>query len=325
MLSIIECNNVKIWNDFLEKEKTNQMVTIAHNPCLGAILSKIFGYTYKNYLIKDDGETIGVLPTVTIGKKIVSMPHFSYGGPIIKKEYNKSIDISSLINDAKFEVRSLSKLTNFRHEKKITFIVPLKDSEDEIFMGFTSKFRTKIRKSIKFGFVIKTGGCEILDDFYTLYSKRMLQKGSPPLGKYFFKNLLDNYENGNAEITTVYDGDKPVATGFCLSYLNFKEYCWASTDYEYNRYNVNSLLLWSLIKESISEGLEYFSMGRSTRDSNNHHYKLQWNPIEMPLYFNLSQAPGRSLKDLQFLTKIWKIQPLKTSQILGHYVSKYVY
>lgn len=325
MQSLEECKNIDFWNSFLDGEKNKQVVTIAHNPCLGSILSKTFGYSHKNYLIKEGAETVGVLPTVTVGKKIVSMPHFSYGGPIVRFDYRKSVDISVLLNESKFEVRSFSKLTKFRNEKKLSFIVPLKENADEIFMGFSSRFRTKIRKSKKYGFTVKTGRYEMLDDFYLLYSKRMLQKGSPPLGIVFFRNLLENYENGTAEITTVYDGKRPVATGFCLSYLNFKEYCWASTDYEYNRYNVNSLLLWNLIKDSILDGFDYFSMGRSTRDSNNHAYKLQWKPIEMPLYFNLSEASNGSIKDFEFLTKIWKCQPLKTSQILGHYVSKFVY
>ena len=325
MLSIIECNNINIWNDFLEREKKSQIVTIAHNPCLGPILSKIFGYTYKNYLIKRGEEIVGVFPTVSIGGKIVSMPHFSYGGPILKEGESDDFNLSSVLNDSTYEIRSFSKISDFRNEKKISFVVPLHKKVDDIFMSYTSKMRNKIRKSEKLGFTLVKNGPNALEHFYSLYSKRMLQKGSPPLGVSFFKNLMEEYQFGNAEITLVYDNNIPVATGFCLSYHNFKEVCWASTDYEYNRYNVNSFLFWNLIKESVLEGLDYFSMGRSTRDSNNHNYKLQWNPIEMPLYFNLSQAPGRSLKDLQFLTKIWKIQPLKTSQVLGHYVSKYVY
>jgi lipid II:glycine glycyltransferase (peptidoglycan interpeptide bridge formation enzyme) len=325
MLSIIECNNIKIWNDFLEKEKKNQVVTIAHNPCLGAILSKTFGYTYKNYLIKRDDEIVGVLPTVSIGSKIVSMPHFSYGGPILKVGHDNNFDLSSVLNNSKYEVRSFSKLSSFRNDKKISFVVPLNKPVNEMFMSYTSKMRNKIKKSEKLGFTVTKNGPNALDHFYTLFSKKMLQKGSPPLGKSFFKNLVEQYTNGEVEITVVYDGKRPIATGFCLSYLNFKEICWASTDYEYDRYNVNSCLFWNLIKESISEGLDYFSMGRSTRDSNNHIFKLQWNPIEMPLYFNFSEASTGSIKDLEFLTKIWKYQPLKTSQILGHYVSKYVY
>tara|TARA_R110002051_G_scaffold64139_2_gene116770 strand:+ start:17098 stop:18075 length:978 start_codon:yes stop_codon:yes gene_type:complete len=325
MQYLVECENIELWHNFLEKEKNSQIVTIAHNPCLGGILSKTFGYSYKNYFIKNNEETIGVLPTVTIGKKIISMPHFSYGGPILKNSFSQNVDVSSLIKDSKYEFRSFTKLSNFANEKKLTFIVSLIETADEIFKGFSSRFRSKIRKSQRYGFTIKSGGIDMLDDFYLLYSKRMLQKGSPPLGKLFFKNLLEHYKNGKAEITTVYDKDKPVATGFCLSYLNFKEYCWGSTDNEYNRHNVNALLLWNLIKESDLEGYKYFSLGRSTRDSNNHDYKIQWNPMELPLYFNLSEASSGSIKDFGFLTKIWKHQPLKTSQILGHYVSKYVY
>ncbi|SNR30120.1 Acetyltransferase (GNAT) domain-containing protein [Maribacter sedimenticola] len=325
ILSITECRDNAMWNDFLVKESNQQMVTIAHNPCLGAILSKTFGYTYKNYFIKEGENTIGVLPTVSIGKKVVSMPHFSYGGPIFKKNYSSKVDYSLLLEENNFEIRSFEKLSAFTKQNKSTFIIPLNNDANEIFNGFSSRFRNKIRKPQKLGFTVTENGPDALKHFYQLYSKRMLQKGSPPLGKSFFYNLFNTYKNGEVGITVVYHNDKPVAAGFCLSYLNFKEFCWGSTDKNYNRYNVNAFLLWNMIENSINAGYYYFSLGRSTKNSHNHTYKLQFKPKEVPLYFNLSESPGISIKEYEFLTKIWKYQPLKTSQILGHYISKYIY
>lgn len=325
MLSIIECVNNDTWNNFLEEESKHQMVTIAHNPCLGVILSKTFGYTYKNYLVKDGDEIVGVLPTVAVGSKIVSMPHFSYGGPLFKKNYSKKVDYSSLLKENNFEIRSFKKLSDFTKQNKSTFIIPLTNDPNEIFNGFSSRFRNKIRKPKKLGFTVTQNGPDALKHFYQLYSRRMLQKGSPPLGKSFFYNLLHTYKNGEVGISVVYHESRPVAAGFCLSFLNFKEFCWGSTDKNYNKYNVNSFLLWNMIENSIQEGYDYFSLGRSTKNSHNHKYKLQFRPKEVPLYFNLSESPSLSIKEYDFLTKIWKYQPLKTSQILGHYISKYIY
>lgn len=81
MIQLADVQDHKAWNDFLEKEKSKQLITIAHNPSLGKILAKTFGYKDESRVIKSNGKMIGVFPAVMVGKKLVSMPHFSYGGP----------------------------------------------------------------------------------------------------------------------------------------------------------------------------------------------------------------------------------------------------
>ncbi|MDO1513672.1 GNAT family N-acetyltransferase [Maribacter confluentis] len=325
MLSTLVCANDDEWNDFLEKENNHQMVTIAHNPCLGKILSNTFGYSSTNYFIKDREQTIGVMPIVNVGKKMVSMPHFSYGGPLVQTSYANNVNISSLINAPSFEIRSFEKLSEHYIDKKISCILKLQDTEDEMFMTIKAKLRQKIRKTLKINFDVKSGGIELLNDFYTIFSQRMLKFGSPPLGKQFFRNLLQQYTYGDVQITVIYDGVKAISAGFSLSYLGFNELCWSGTDETYNKQNVNALMFWEMIKTSIAKEHRYFSFGRSTIDSSQHEFKKLWNPMELPIYYNLSEEPKTSLRDFEFLTKIWKYQPLRTSQILGHYVSKYVY
>jgi hypothetical protein len=325
MIKYVTTPDNDIWNDFLEKEKDNQIVTIAHNPSLGPILAKTFGYKSQNLAIMKEDKIVGVLPAVLFRNKIVSIPHFSYGGPIIDAKAEIDVDLNALFKGRKFEVRSLTKISKYFTDTKNTFVVELDKTVDEHFQSFASKFRNKIKKSMKVGFRVAQGGQELLNDFYTLYSRRMFQKGSPPLGKVFFQNLIDGYAFGDVEITVVYDDLKPIAVGFSLSYLDFNEICWASTDLNYNKQNVNSFLYWNVLRSSITKNFRYFSMGRSTVNSNNHHYKKQWAPLELPIYYNYSEPVGKSVKELTFLTKLWKFQPLRSSVYIGHIISKYVY
>ncbi len=325
MIALTNCEDIALWNQFLKKERGAQLITIAHNPSLGPILEKTFGYRSQNMLIKNNDVMIGVLPLVKIGKKMVSMPHFSYGGPVLDSSAKINLDLNSVLNNNKFEVRSFDKWTDNLYENKISCIVELKATAEEQLMEFKSAFRTKIRKSAQHGFKVVRGSIDLLDDFYDVYSKKMLSKGSPPLGKIFFQNLLLDYKYGEAVITAIYDSSKIIAAGFTLSYMNFNELCWASTNSDYDRYRVNSFLYWNIIMDSIKNEYTYFSMGRSTKNSTNHKFKIQWNPSELPLYFNYSEPVGKSLKEMTYLTKIWKLQPLKTSVFFGHMISKYVY
>lgn len=325
MIELLECKNDDEWNQFLDKEKGNQMITIAHNPSLGPILSKTYGYSCKNMLIKADNETVGVLPFVTVGNKEVSMPHFSYGGPVFGSDKKIDLDLQSIFVNKKFEIRGFTKLSPYFNDEKICCILKLPNSADEQLKNIKSRLRNKIKNTVKSGFDIKIGGEELLDDFYFIYIRRMLQLGSPPFGKIFFQNILDGYKFGDVEIAVAYHDDKIVAAGFSLSYLGFKEVCWAASDTGYNKHNTNTFLHWEMVKSSIAKGYVYFSFGRSTIDSTHHKYKKNWNSMEFQIYFNYSEERTKSIKNYRFLTKIWKHQPLKTSIYFGHLISKYIY
>lgn len=325
MIALSECQDITTWNEFLEKESWAQLITIAHNPSLGPILEKTFGYTSENMLINMNDEMVGVLPLVKIGDKLVSMPHFSYGGPILNTEADIDLCLTKVLNNNKFEARSFDKLTDNLYENKVTCILALKETVAEQLNEFKSSFRRKIRNSEKHGFTIVRGNVELLEDFYDVYTKKMLCKGSPPLRKSFFLNLLTDYKYGEASITAAYDGDNIIAAGFTLSYLNFNELCWVSTNSDYDKHNVNSFLYWNIIKDTMSKEYRYFSMGRSTKGSSNHRYKRQWKPMEIPIFYNYSQPVSNHVKELTFLTKIWKLQPLRTSVFFGRIVSKYLY
>ena len=106
MIDFIECKDSIEWNKFVEGEIFKQYVTIAHNPSLGAILSKTFGYKNENLFILWNSKVIGVMPIQFIGNKIVSVPHFSYGGPLINAEMDVKIDFNKFFKKRKYEIRS---------------------------------------------------------------------------------------------------------------------------------------------------------------------------------------------------------------------------
>ena len=325
MIQLSTCEDNNAWNEFLEKEKDNQMITIAHNPSLAPILSKTFGYKSQNILMEKGEKIVGVLPAVLFRDRVVSIPHVSYGGPIIDTSENIDVDLDEVFQGRKFEIRSFSKLSAHVYDKKISCVLDVHKSDDAQLMSLKSKLRQKIRKVKKRGYITKIGGLELLDDFYGCYARKMLEFGSPAIGKMFFNNILTDYEYGEVQIAVLYDGDKVIASGMALSYLNFNEVCWSSSDRTYNRFNVHALLCWEMLKSSVEKKHTYFSFGRSTIDSNNHRFKKQWNPLELPIYYNYSEPIGKPIKELSFLSKIWKLQPLKTSVYFGHLISKYIY
>lgn len=314
----------EIWNSFVNNNKENQIVTIAHNPSLTRILSKTFGYKSRCYFIMEGEDIIGVLPGVDFRNKFVSMPHFSYGGPLSKKKIGKS-HINQLLNYQDFDIRSFDILSENYNEEKIICYLNLESSIDKQWTGFKSKLRSQIKKGQKNSPEILHGGNELLSDFYKVYTHNMLRLGSPPLPKLFFKNIFKYYSFGDVHITLVKIDNIAVAAGMTLSYMKFNEVCWASSDYKYNKLNVNMVLYWEMIKYSIQKENTFFSFGRSSKESNTLKFKLQWGAVVKPIFFNYSNKNLINLKKNTLLPKLWKIQPINSSIFLGKIISKYLY
>lgn len=314
-----------IWNSFIESIDKNQMVTVAHNPSLPRILSETFGYKSGCYFIMDDDDIIGILPGLYIKNKYVSMPHFSYGGPLSTNKLIGKTQINELLNNQDYDVRSFDILSEHYNDEKIICYLNLESSIDKQWTGFKSKLRSQIKNGQKKLPEIFHGRSELLLDFYKVYTQNMLRLGSPPLPKLFFENIFKYYSFGKAHITLVKIDNIAVAAGMTLSYMKFNEVCWASSNYKYNKLNVNMVLYWEMIKYSINEGNTYFSFGRSSKESNTLKFKLQWGVVAKPIFFNYSNQKLMSLKKMTFLSNLWKMQPINSSIFLGKIISKYIY
>ena len=106
----------------------------------------------------------------------------------------------------KYEIRGFDRLSEHIYDRKVSCVLYVEASNESQLMTFKSKLRQKIRKAEKNNFLVAHGGLELLDDYYLIYAQKMLQFGSPPIGKVFFKNLLEDYTFGNAVAYTLVNG-----------------------------------------------------------------------------------------------------------------------
>ncbi|MFP8487477.1 GNAT family N-acetyltransferase [Gracilimonas sp. Q87] len=314
------------WNNFISSNA--EFATIANNPSLVDILKRIYGWEGVNYFIQNDGNNIGSINLVEISNKLVSMPHFSYGGFTIanNQETNKREIFKELENtlDRKIEIRDFIRLSEHANVDKITSYKSLIPDVDKQLMELSSNQRRKVRKSYKNGLKIKIGK-EYFDGFYDIYCSNMHDLGSPPLSKNFFNTILENYKYGNAEIfCSEYQG-KIVGGGFLLGYQKFFENCWFSTLGEYNNLYTSLFIYWEMIKYSIENEAEIFSFGRSTKNSPLHKFKSHWGTEDKQLYFNYSYDKNLNVKNFEILGKVWSKLPRSFVDKVGPYFAGKIY
>ena len=74
----------------------------------------------------------------------------------------------------------------------------------------------------------------------------------------------------------VYHEGKPASAAFLIQNSNMMEIPWASTIRDYNRFNLNMVLYWEVLKLSCEQGCDAFDFGRSTIDATTYKFKKQW-------------------------------------------------
>lgn len=330
-------------------------LTIAHNPQLFNFFSDYLKLKPFYLFLTEGREEIGLLPLVLIGNKLVSVPHFSYGGILKISPGKKLADESRLIkqlaglifeqktnpgfyeididrlkkddvkgNKVQIEIRQFEPLFENQNSEKVSHFLALKKSPKDQLAAFNSNLRRKISKAEKNGIEVKIGGVELVDDFSKVYNKNMHQLGSPTLGKAFFKSLYKNLPS-NTEIAVAFLKNKPIGCGFCMWYDGYYENTWFSTLQEYNQLYTSYTLHDKIIKSAINKKAHTYSMGRSSINSGVQQYKLQWPVKEKHLFFNSTSSKGVNLKDQKWLTKVWKLLPATLVNNLGPAVAKRIY
>jgi hypothetical protein len=343
-IEYIQKENWTSWNKFIEYY--NPEATIAHNPCLGEVLQTCFGWESRNAVLLHKGEIVALFPYLCISGKLVSMPHFSYGGILCHPDYAKIHDFFfNLVSQEEnlrrgqfrkcnFEVRSFNKELTNRKSHKLTSVKSLPSCKEELYEILKPNIKRKIRRAAEHGIEVCMGGKgvtppELLDKllsaFYKVYSRNMHYLGSPALSISFFKTLLQNYCNGKARVFVAWKEGKAIAASVSLSYLNTCENIHFSTRRSMNNYYPGYLLHFEMMQQAILDGCTIYSFGRSTRNSGVHKYKQQWEVQDKTIHYNYTREPGFCLTDLSFLSKLWKKLPYPLHKKVGPYIAKKVY
>ena len=344
---------VSQWNHFIRDHAS--IPPISFNPSLLNFYSSYFNWKPYYFLFYDGSKLLGVFPLIDTGRKFVSLPHFSYGGILSLKgsNFNSRDFIQTLIRLVReenpkpgflaFQIEKQQRTesgTNLKKEKlfvrslwdfdgsnksyKVCSFVQLPKSTTEMLEFLSSNLRRKIRKTMTNGLEVKQGGTELLDDFYSVYSRNMHRLGSPVFSKSFFQALFDNYKNGNIRIFLSVINGKTVGAAFLMSYYGFYENTWFSSNRPFKKYLVSDHLHWQMIQYAIENKGEIYSMGRSTQSESVHKYKMHWPISDKPLY-QIDSDGGLQLKNQKWLTSLWKTVPYPFTLRLGPGLVKHIY
>jgi len=209
--------------------------------------------------------------------------------------------------------------------------LPLAGSEEAMWNGLDRKVRNQIRKAEKSGVAVASGGSELLDEFYPIFSRNMHDLGTPVYGRELFAEILRMLPV-QARLHMARLGGQPIAGALTIAFRDSMEVPSASSLTEFRGVCANHLVYWTMIREAIALGCSTFDFGRCTPGEGNFRFKEQWGARPRPLpweyafvdgstpVFNDDSEPSRFRAGVS----AWRMLPLPVASALGPHIVRLV-
>jgi len=292
-------------------------------------------------MARENDKVVGIFPLIQLksllfGNFMVSMPYFNYGGivadshEVLMSLISSAHELYDELGCSHIEIRfdSEQKIELPVRTDKIAMLLDLPDDPDDLWQAIGSKRRAQVKRPIREGVKFLSGGTELLDDFYYVFSKNMRDLGTPVYSKQFFRVILDTFSE-NTFIAVVRLNGEAVSAGFLIGNNGKLEIPWASTLRKVNRLGVNMYLYWNILKTAIEKNFQVFDFGRSSKDAGTLNFKKQWGGYEKQLYWYYDLPEGEPLPNLNPSSKkfgtaisVWKKIPVTLTNLIGPSIVK---
>lgn len=328
------------WDDYV---KTHKQGSFFHLSGWMSVISKSFAHPCYYLMAEDDGQVLGVLPLVEVksalfGHALISTPFCVYGGAIADNDetvrelesHAKTLSESLAVDYLELRYRHAQNNGLLLKQVHSTFGCELAEDSEQILAKVKKKQRAVIRHSLKNE--LQHQVTHNIDQFYQLLSESYRNLGTPIFSKQYFENLMNEFSQ-HADILVVSDSEGNPSNAVMNFYFNEQVLPYygggnsaaraiKSADYMYYQVMCHA-------KEN--KASHWYDFGRSKHDSGPYKYKKNWGMEPEPLHYYYHLVKAKELPNLspnnpkyKLFINLWQKLPLKVSQFLGPFLSKYL-
>ena len=326
------CNDVDAprWDQFVGRHAE---ASSYHRWNWKSVFENTFGWPAFYLLAETDNEVRGILPLLwqksLFGSYLSSMPHLK-GGGIVAEERNAELgllsaamEISRRVNAGYLELRHSTDrgLPLVSRSDKVSAVLAVAPDPESLLRQLGKKTRNLVRKSSTFGMTAEFGGSELLENFYTVYSRNMRDLGSPVYSRQFFVEILSAFPK-DTYICIVRLQAETVAAAFLVGFRETLEVAWASSHRKYLALKPNMFLYWKLLCFAAERQYRWFDFGRSSAGSGTYDFKMQWGAQPAVLHWDYWFPDGKTPpiirnSRMQFASRLWQCLPLAFTNVVG--------
>ena len=304
---------------------------------------EVFGHRTLFVKARDASGTLaGVLPVIQqksrlLGNFATSLAFYNYGGALTADPelagplMLRAAGAAQALGCRYLEFRDSQPRAGEWAERKdkITLQLPLPQSFEALTKRLGAKLRSQVKRAEREGVQCRTGGRELVEDFYGVFAENMRDLGTPVYPKRFFEAILERFEPYCRLVVIDWHGE-PSAAAFLTFWQGRAEVPWASCRAKAKPLGLNMKLYWELLSQAVSRGCSLFDFGRSSIDSGTYRFKRQWGAEPVPMYwYRWERQPSgpKSVhgadrgKAMALATALWQRLPLGIANTLGPLIS----
>jgi FemAB-related protein (PEP-CTERM system-associated) len=300
------------------------------------VFQRALGHETAYLIARRDDRVAGVLPLVlfrsrVFGRSAIAVPFLNYGGLLSDDAGARDALLAGATARARafgashVELRHVARVFDalpFR-QHKLAMRRSLPPAPDALWSALDRKVRNQVRKAQKEGLEAITGGAELVDEFYRVFSRNMRDLGTPVYPKGLFVETLRLLPS-RARVSIVRYRGQAVAAGIVIAFREMVLNPWASSLREYRHLCPNMLLYWALLERAVQDGASVFDFGRSSPGGGTHQFKLQWGASETPLHWEYVLISRREPPDqgptnprFEQAIRLWQRLPLGIANVIG--------
>ena len=300
------------------------------------IARRQFGHRCDYRLAEADGRITGLLPLVLVaspwfGRILCSVPYVNFGGPCGESATDKATLVADAMERAAalgadyLELRCTERLDGDLpvSTRKVSMTLALDADPDRIWESYSSKHRKNVRRAYKNGLEVKTGGLELLDEFYPVLERSWRDLGTPFYRRDYFRAVLEAFPAAT-RLYVCRHGQRPVSVALVGFHGTKAEGLWQGGLPEARALDANYVLYWEMIRDVCLRGSRDFHLGRSTADSGSEWFKSRWNAETRQLYWYFHRPDGGPLPALnvdnpryRLAIALWRHLPLWLVRVIG--------
>ena len=163
-----------------------------------------------------------------------------------------------------------------------TVTLDILPSENEMWKNIRGKARNMVKKAMKDGITVEQG-ISNLEEFYSVYSSRMLQKGVRIHSLNYFNNIAKHLGEQTQLFVARKSGE--IIGGMFLIYSGDSgAYLYGGSMVDRGT-SPNQLMLWEMVCFCISKGIKFLDLGESIEGSGVYNFKIWFGGIPEDIYY----------------------------------------
>jgi len=337
-IKLLDQANCSRWDAYIDRAPE---ATFFHKSDWQQVLQRAFGHQSHYLYAEQNGDVVGVLPLAEIksqlfGHSLISTPFCVYGGPvgdnqeIIDTLIDRACQLADELQVDHLELRNQKRLREDWPCKELyyTFRRDISTDEDENLKAIPRKQRAVVRKALTLG--LSADIDEDIAPFFDAYSTSVRNLGTPVFSKKYFQ-ILKQVFRGQCDVLSIRKDGKMVSSVMSFYFRDQVLPYYGGGSTLARTLKGNDFMYWQLMCHASERGCRVFDFGRSKAGTGPFNFKKNWGFEPRPLHYEYYLVKARKMPELNptnpkyaLMIKCWKKLPLKLSQFLGPFLSKYL-